>query len=73
MNNQSAAQRFEYKDEKSAKFWEIRVDGNRFSVRYGKIGTEGQTQVKEFDDAAVAEKQAQKLIAEKVGKGYLGV
>ncbi len=62
--------RFEYKDEKSAKFWEIQVLGNSFTVRYGKIGTDGQAQTKEFADAATAEKQAEKLIAEKIGKGY---
>ena len=62
--------RFEYRDEKSSKFWEISVHGNGFTVRYGKIGTDGQTQAKEFADAATAEKQAQKLISEKMGKGY---
>lgn len=70
MGNSSATRRFEYKEEKSSKFWEIQVEGNGFTVRYGKIGTDGQTQAKEFSDAATAEKQAQKLIAEKTGKGY---
>lgn len=73
MGNSSDTRRFEYKDEKSSKFWEISVADKGFTVRYGKIGTDGQTQIKEFADAATAEKQAQKLIAEKVGKGYLEV
>lgn len=70
MSNCSDKRRFEYKDDKSSKFWEILVSGNVLNVRYGKIGTDGQNQTKEFADAATAEKQAQKLIAEKMGKGY---
>ena len=70
MGSNSGTRRFEYRDEKSSKFWEISVAGNSFTVRYGKIGADGQSQSKEFADAATAEKQAQKLIAEKMGKGY---
>jgi hypothetical protein len=43
-------QRFEFVDEKSSKFWEIRIDGQNVEVRYGKIGTSGQVQAKEFGD-----------------------
>lgn len=70
MSSNSGTRRFEYRDEKSSKFWEISVAGIGFTVCYGKIGTDGQSQPKEFADAATAEKQAQKLIAEKIGKGY---
>lgn len=70
MSNGSDTRRFEYKDEKSSKFWEIIVSDASFTVCYGKIGTDGQTQAKEFADAATAEKQAQKLIVEKTRKGY---
>lgn len=70
MGSNAGTRRFEYKDDKSSKFWEICVEGNGFTVRYGKIGAEGQTQNKEFVDAATTEKQAQKLITEKTGKGY---
>jgi len=70
MGNNAGTRHFEYKDDKSSKFWEISPTGNGFTVRYGKIGTEGQTQTKEFADTATTENQAQKLIAEKVGKGY---
>jgi predicted DNA-binding WGR domain protein/3-methyladenine DNA glycosylase AlkC len=62
--------RFEFNDGKSSKYWEIEVDGEQFTVRYGKIGTAGQSQVKDFADAAAASKAADKLIAEKTGKGY---
>lgn len=73
MGRNAGTQRFEYKDEKSSKFWEIQVSGNSFTVRYGKIGTDGQIQIKDCTDASMAEKQAQKLISEKMGKGYLEV
>jgi predicted DNA-binding WGR domain protein len=61
---------FTYKDDKSDKFWAIEVQGNEFTVTYGKTGTNGQTQTKTFADAAACKKEADKLIAEKVKKGY---
>ncbi len=41
------------------------------TVRYGKIGTNGQTQTKTFADAAAVQKHAEKLISEKTDKGYV--
>lgn len=61
---------FEFTDAKSSKFWEITKQDRQVIVRYGKIGTNGQTQAKEFPDAASATKHAEKLMAEKMGKGY---
>ena len=37
----------------------------------GKIGTDGQTNVKTLADADAATKHAEKLIKEKTGKGYV--
>jgi len=68
-----AVQRFEYVDDKSSKFWEVAVDGTSVNVRFGKIGTTGQTSTKEMGDAAAAAKQADKLIAEKLKGGYVRV
>ncbi len=65
--------RFEFQEGTSNKFWEISVEGNAFTVRYGKIGAAGQTQTKTFKDAAKAEAEANKLIAEKTKKGYVEV
>ncbi len=62
---------FEFKDEKSCKFWEIAQAGESVTVRYGKTGTAGQSQTKAFADAASSSKHTQKLIAEKLGKGYV--
>lgn len=62
---------FEFKDDKSSKFWEITQTGSTVTVRYGKTGTNGQTQEKVFDDESAASKHVTKLITEKTGKGYL--
>lgn len=62
---------YEFKDSKSSKFWEIEVSGGTVTVRYGKIGTDGQTSVKKFKDPGEAKKHAAKITAEKVKKGYL--
>lgn len=62
--------RFELIEGKSSKFWEIETSGSTLTVRYGRIGTNGQTQTKEFADTPAAEKERDKLIKEKAGKGY---
>ncbi|ENB7694155.1 WGR and DUF4132 domain-containing protein [Escherichia coli] len=59
-----------YQDEKSHKFWAVEQQGNELHISWGKVGTNGQSQVKSFADAAAAEKAELKLIAEKVKKGY---
>jgi superfamily I DNA and/or RNA helicase/predicted DNA-binding WGR domain protein len=56
----------------SNKFWEAAIDINKMIVRFGKIGTKGQTQVKTFKDYEQANKEMEKLVREKVGKGYVG-
>ena len=61
---------FEFVRGSSAKFWEIGVSGNDVTVRFGRIGTHGQTQVKTLPDADAAAKHAEKLIASKTVKGY---
>lgn len=66
----ASMRRFEYHDEKSDKFWEITVDGTEVTVRFGKVGAQGQTQVKSFGDASGARSHAAKLIQEKTSKGY---
>lgn len=65
--------RFEFSDGKSNKFWEIALDGNTFTVRYGRMGTDGQTNTKVFDSADKAQKEADKAIRSKTKKGYVEV
>lgn len=67
------ARRFEFSEDGSNKFWEISVSGASHTVRYGKIGTDGQSKTKEFDDDEAAAADAEKLIKEKTKKGYAAV
>jgi predicted DNA-binding WGR domain protein/ankyrin repeat protein len=59
-----------YKNEKSDKFWQIEVAGNSFTVTYGKTGTAGTSQTKSFDSEEKCFKEAEKLLNEKLRKGY---
>lgn len=54
----------------SNKFWNIEVIGKKFTVTYGKIGTKGTSSEKKFSSEAECLKEAEKLIAEKLKKGY---
>lgn len=65
--------RFEFADNSSNKFWEVEQDGSDLNVRWGKIGTQGQSQTKSFADDAKCNAAMTKLIAEKTGKGYVEV
>ncbi|MDF2693180.1 MAG: ligase [Labilithrix sp.] len=62
--------RYEFSEGSSNKFWEITLDGTSFTTTYGRIGTDGQTSLKEFDSEEKAKKEYDKLIAEKTKKGY---
>jgi DNA ligase-1 len=64
---------FEYTDDKSAKFWEIAIAGDDVTVRFGRMGTAGQSQMKTFGDNAAAQRHADKLIREKTDKGYIEI
>jgi predicted DNA-binding WGR domain protein len=61
----------EFEEGTSSKFWRARVEGKTLYVNYGKIGTNGQTQVKDFADHAGAVKEYDKLVREKRKKGYV--
>ncbi|MGH7226295.1 MAG: WGR domain-containing protein [Gemmataceae bacterium] len=61
---------FQFREGSSNKFWAISVDGQEFTVEFGRIGTTGQTQTKKFPSDAAARQAADKLIAEKTKKGY---
>lgn len=54
----------------SNKFWRARVDGTTLYVNYGRIGSDGQTQVKALGSADAAQKELEKLEREKRKKGY---
>lgn len=69
----STARRFEFSDGSSNKFWEISRNGTQVTVNFGRIGTKGQSNVKDFPTGAAAVKHTEKLIVEKTGKGYVEV
>ena len=66
----TGARRFEFSEGNSNKFWEISVHGKEVTVRFGRIGSQGQSTIKAFPDAAAALRHAEKTIQEKTGKGY---
>lgn len=61
----------EFEEGTSSKFWRARTEDKTLYVNYGKIGSAGQTQVKDFADAAAATKEYNKLVADKRKKGYV--
>ncbi len=58
--------------EMDEKFWAIALDedAGTTTVRFGKIGTDGQEKTKDLGSGAAAKKEYDKLIAEKTKKGY---
>ena len=65
--------RFEFVGGGSSKFWEIGRDGAEVTVRFGRIGSSGQTQTKAWTSDEEARSQVAKLIREKLAKGYAEV
>ena len=63
--------RFEFVAGNSAKFWEVSVAGHEVTVAFGRLGTTGQTQTKSLADSESAQRHAEKLIRQKLGKGYV--
>jgi predicted DNA-binding WGR domain protein len=61
----------EFQEGTSSKFWRARVEDATLYVNYGKIGTAGQTQVKDFGTGDLATKEYDKLVREKRKKGYV--
>jgi predicted DNA-binding WGR domain protein len=65
--------RFEFIGGNSRKFWEVRVQGNDVCVRFGRIGSDGQTSFKSLASPEAAAAHAAKLVQEKTGKGCVAV
>jgi uncharacterized protein (TIGR02996 family) len=62
---------FVFTDAKSNKFWHVELDGTGLTVTFGRVGTQGQTKTKTFPNQAAAQKEHDKLVAEKLKKGYV--
>lgn len=54
----------------SNKYWVIEHLENSYTVTWGKIGTEGRTNTKSFENSESCQKDVEKLIKEKLNKGY---
>ena len=59
-----------FKDQKTDKFWFVETLVCEMMVNYGKTGTTGKYEIKEFDNKQDCEKEALKLINSKKKKGY---
>ena len=62
--------RFEFVEGTSSKFREITNNIREITVRYGRIGSNGQTQTKSFTSDAAANTDALRQIDAKLAKGY---
>lgn len=62
--------KFNYKDEKSDKFWYITLNGKSYKTEYGKTGSKAREDVNEFESEEEALKDYERLIKSKLKKGY---
>ena len=69
----NAVRIFHYTTGNSHKFWSAAVEGCATVVRFGRIGTSGQTVTKRFPSEADARKSCDDLVARKLKKGYAEV
>ena len=58
-------------DGSASKFWEAKVVGATLTLRWGRIGTDGQAKDKVFESPAAADHELAKLLREKLAKGYV--
>jgi predicted DNA-binding WGR domain protein len=66
----ATTRRFELVEGSSSKFWQIEVDAASYTVTYGRIGTAGVSKTTTCDSAVEASGDAEKLVREKLKKGY---
>ncbi len=63
--------RLHFEQGTSRKFWTAALNGVELTVTFGRIGTAGQSNLKAFDSAERARREMDKLVAEKLRKGYI--
>jgi predicted DNA-binding WGR domain protein/tetratricopeptide (TPR) repeat protein len=54
----------------SRKYWNIELSENAYTVHFGQTGTSGRRQTKEFASSQQAQAAYERIITEKIGKGY---
>jgi DNA ligase-1 len=60
----ATARRFELVEGNTSKYWEVSVCGCEVTVRYGRIGAEGQDRTKVLADEEAARRHAEDLVEE---------
>ena len=60
-----------YQDAKSHKFWTVEQHEKELHLRWGKVGSQGQSRTKDFANVEGAALEKDKLIKEKQKKGYV--
>lgn len=71
-NNDNARTReLVFADGSSNKFWNIELKGDTHTVNFGRVGTAGQSKTKDFGSSEEAKQSFEKLVAEKLKKGYV--
>lgn len=63
--------RLEHTEGSSRKFWEATLEGRVLRVRWGRLGADGQHKDHVFPDDAAACAERDKLVREKLRKGYI--
>lgn len=62
---------FRFEQGASRKFWRIALTGMDVMVTFGRIGTKGQSNLKTFATLERARREVEKLVDEKLKKGYI--
>ena len=70
MSDPIVNRRFEFKSDRAYKFWAVKVKQKSVTVKYGRIGSTGQTREKLFTTNEEAEAHAEREIAKKKKAGY---
>lgn len=65
--------RFEFIQGNQAKFWEVTRRGSSVTVASGKIGGAAKTRTKQLSDYMAAEQEFDRLIRDKLRRGYVEV
>ena len=60
-------------DKNAKKFYNVRQDGSTVHLKWGRIGTDGQTQTKTFGSTVAATMFAREKVWQKVDRGYVKV
>ncbi len=65
--------RFEFREGKSSKFWEVSTEGDLYKTRHGRIGSDGREGQLRCDSEDGARRRAESTIASKLNTGYIEI